>query len=126
MKLSLKGKKETGFKLDTTPSLNIITRIYSDQIYSTGGYGIYFDTKLDYIHAKLEVIIKSVTPPPRHAPQSMMPASAYLFRSYTDSPLIDYEKSTGKIKGPKGAKLEIILKDNFCYKGKEDKYEITF
>lgn len=126
MKLSLKGKKETGFKLDTTPPLNVITRIYSDQVYSTGGYGIYFGTKLDYIHAKLEVTVKSVTPPPKHAPMALMPASAYLFRSYTDSPLIDYDKSTGKIKGPKGTKLEIILKDNFYYPGKEDTYEITF
>lgn len=126
MKLNLKGKKETGFKLDTTPHLNIITKIYSDQIYSTGGYGIYFDTKLDYIHAKLEVIVKSVTPPTKRAPMSMMPASAYLFRSYTDSPLIDYDKSTGNIKGPKGTKLEIILKDNFCHTGKKDTYEITF
>lgn len=123
MKIICTGWKRTAFTLEKS-SIDDKVIIYSDKTYETAGYKIKFDGNLNFY--TLEIIVKSVNPPKGPAFKNDAPASAYLFSTYIKSSKLYYDHKNRLIRGPPGAKLQVILRDECRNKGYTDFYELTF
>ena len=122
MKLRRNGNKETAFKLQDIAYIQSSRMIVSsDFVFSKAGWKVDYDAKLN--GSALEITVNNIVPPQGVATHSIMPASSDVVISYTPSPVISYDNATKTLTGPAGSKLDIILKDDFKNKGKEDKYE---
>ena len=119
MKLHRTGNKETAFKLQDITSSRLI--INSDFMFSKAGWKIDYSAQLN--GNTLEIVVNNIMAPLGVAAHSTMPASSDVVVSYTPSPVVSYDISTKSLTGPLGSKLDIILKDDFRNKGKEDRYE---
>jgi len=114
--------KRTAFDLEKS-LLGDKILIYSDKLYDAAGYKIKFYGELNYY--TLEVIIQSIKPPKGPGFKNDVPASEYLFSTYTRSSRLEYDLKNKLLKGPQGAKIRIVLRDDNYSWGYMDVYELT-
>ncbi len=122
MKVIHASYKRTAFSLEKS-LLDDKVLIYSDKNYETAGYKIKFDGHLNFY--TLEIIVKSITPPSGPAFENDAPASNYLFSTYIQSSNLYYDPKNKLIRGPKGAVIQIILRDSCHNKGSTDFYDLV-
>ncbi len=121
MKLIRATTKRTAFNLEKS-LIGEKVLIYSDKMYETAGYSVNFDGQLNLY--TLEVIVKSISSPKWPAIKNDVPASTYLFSTYIKSFKLDYDPKNKLIKGPSGARLRVVLRDECHSWGYADIYEL--